>query len=449
MTLWMLAADAWEARRPEGEGPAPRMAGDTYDIASGVAQIRLAGVIAPGAGFWWGDMVDPASLADAIRKADADPAVTEIRLLVDSPGGSGSAMRDAHLALRNCSKPTMAYIADKCASAAYWIASGCDRVVAHPLAMVGCIGSIVRASEWRGPGETRKAIRTSSTPNKAPDLGDPQWDAQWQAVVDHAGGLFLTDVAAARGWPAASVDALAERTGRGAIMTAPAALAAGLIDEITDAPAGAIVAGSTDPAGSPRVERASAAVHPPVDATRSVRPAATAGPKTTRGASMDELEKVTAERDALATRIAELEAEIAKMRDEKAAGDEADEQAGTDEVAEQQEARIAALEAALRDEKRDRYIDARLAAGELTPAVRGTVVKLYALGGEAEVETVFPKGKRLVPAPVGHGQPTADAGNPWGDLKLAAQARVDAAAKAGKRLTYDRAVNEEIAARRR
>lgn len=388
--LWAISHSAWDARRPPGDGPAPRMSAEGYAIASGVAEIPLVGVVASDADFWWGQMCDPARLAKAIREADADPAVSEIRLIVNSPGGSGSAMRDAHLALRACSKPTSAYVTDQCLSAAYWIASGCKRIAAHPLAMVGCIGTIVRGCQWAPDGVIEKTLRSEQTPRKAPDLAADDWDRQWQPILDEATALFLGDIASARGW----TDDAASRVGQGITMAASAALAAGLIDAIADTPAG-----STAPTPAPGG-----------DAKPEMKTPARAGMKPTRTAqgaqSMDpELEKMIAERDALAAKVAELEAELMKLRDEDAAAEEAEAAPAAEAMA-----RIAKLEAQLSDERRERFIETRMAAGDLVPAKRPNVEKLYLLGGEALVDETYPRGKAMLPRPVGHGQPAASGG---------------------------------------
>lgn len=430
---WAISPLAWEARRKAGDGPPPRLAAEGYTTNNGVAELALSGVVAPPCDWWWGGMTDPAALARAIRVADADPTVTSIRLIVDSPGGSGSAMRDAHMALRACRKPTEAYISGMCLSAAYWIASGCKRIVAHPLAMVGCIGTIVAGAEWLPKDEVRKVLRSSQTPDKAPSLASDGWDRQWQPILDEATGLFLGDISAARGW-GSDAPSTAIRVQKGATLAATAALAAGLIDEIADSPSQA-----------PAV----AAVPPPDDATSKMKPDASTNTQQTRTAqgamSMDpELEKVTAERDALAAKVAELEAEIKRMRDEDAAA--AEKAKAEPEMA----ARLAALEGQLATANRERYIEGRLAAGELTPGVRKAVERLYAVGGPEAVEEVFPLGQKMIPAPKGHAQPAAAAGvSEWGDLNAAAKTRIEAAAKAGRTLTYDVAIREELAARRK
>ncbi|MEZ4436746.1 MAG: S49 family peptidase [bacterium] len=400
--IWAIAPMAWEARRAAGEGPAPRMSAESYTVDGGVASLELVGVVAGGGGdLWWGRMTDPAALAEAIRRADADPAVSEIRLTVDSPGGSGSAMRDAHRALRACTTPTSAYVSGQCLSAAYWIASGCDRIVAHPMAMSGCVGSIVHGCEWRSEGDIHKTIRSSQTPRKAPDLSADEWDAQWQGILDETTALFLADIGSARGWDG-DVAAIAERVQHGATLPASAALAAGLIDAIADPDTPTQSGGAAAPA-----------------LASARRPAAPR--QETQMMTEEEIKALEEERDALAARVAELEAELAKAK----ADDEAEAEAASEAevmAAEMRamKARLEAMEAKGLDDRRDALIEAALHAGGMTPAMREAAVELWAVGlkagGVERAEKLFAThygaaGSR-VPRPVGHGRGVDPTGGP-------------------------------------
>lgn len=228
--VWAIDSAAWDLRRAAGDGPAPVMSTTGYRVVEGVAEVELRGVVAPPSTYWWGEMCDAKALAEAIRKADADPEVKSIKVMVDSPGGSGVWMQDAHHALRQCVKPTVAHVVGTCASAAYWISSGADRITAHPMSLIGCVGTIVRAMDYKAPGEVRKVLRSSQTPNKSPDIDSDTFDSECQTLADEHTNLFLRDIAGGRGWPTDNLDAVAERVGRGRTYPASAALAAGLID---------------------------------------------------------------------------------------------------------------------------------------------------------------------------------------------------------------------------
>jgi protease-4 len=63
-------------------------------------------------------------------------------LWIDSPGGGPEAYKIVE-ALQNLSVPSVCYIHYYGTSAAYWICSQADKVVAEPFAIVGSIGGIV------------------------------------------------------------------------------------------------------------------------------------------------------------------------------------------------------------------------------------------------------------------------------------------------------------------
>jgi hypothetical protein len=126
------------------------------------------------------------SLATDLQECLENPAVKAIVLEIDSPGGQVAGVGEIAnriFAARGV-KPVVAYVSNQGCSAAYYIASACERVVMAPSAMVGSIGTILtldtrkrgRADhdrlgpvpeQARGPPPRRKAAastRTSSTP---------------------------------------------------------------------------------------------------------------------------------------------------------------------------------------------------------------------------------------------------------------------------------------------
>jgi len=78
-----------------------------------------------------------------LRAMAADPRVSGIILRIDSPGGTVSGTKELadEIVKARESKPVWAFCNDLTASAAYWIASQCDRVEANPTALVGSIGT--------------------------------------------------------------------------------------------------------------------------------------------------------------------------------------------------------------------------------------------------------------------------------------------------------------------
>jgi protease-4 len=83
------------------------------------------------------DLNDISMTLDAMK---ADPAVKCIALQVSSPGGTVTGVEEVANQVRAMGKPTMAYTDSEMASAAYWIGSAADRVVAAPSSTVGSVG---------------------------------------------------------------------------------------------------------------------------------------------------------------------------------------------------------------------------------------------------------------------------------------------------------------------
>jgi len=84
--------------------------------------------------------VDVNDIAETIDDYATNPQVTRIAFQVSSPGGTVTGVEELANKVRNISKPTMAYTDSEMASAAYWIASAADKVVASPSSTVGSIG---------------------------------------------------------------------------------------------------------------------------------------------------------------------------------------------------------------------------------------------------------------------------------------------------------------------
>jgi signal peptide peptidase SppA len=84
--------------------------------------------------------VDVNDIAETIDDYSTNPQVTRIAFQVSSPGGTVTGVEELANKVRNIAKPTMAYTDSEMASAAYWVASAADKVVASPSSTVGSIG---------------------------------------------------------------------------------------------------------------------------------------------------------------------------------------------------------------------------------------------------------------------------------------------------------------------
>ena len=136
-----------------------------------------------------------------------------------------------------------AYVRGTCASAAYWLAAACRRVVvAVETARVGCVGAVIVARRHRGVGEKFGASTTDfrgTDAGQGARPGTDAFDAEAQALVDAAGDTFLSDLGRMRG-PRGDLDAVAEFYQGGRMLAANAARDAGWVDAVlTSQPSGA------------------------------------------------------------------------------------------------------------------------------------------------------------------------------------------------------------------
>ena len=88
-------------------------------------------------------------VVDQIERAD-ESAAQALLLELNTPGGEVVPSDDLRLAVEDFDGPVVAYATDVCASGGYWIAAGCDHVVAREGSLVGSIGvigSVVTAAD--------------------------------------------------------------------------------------------------------------------------------------------------------------------------------------------------------------------------------------------------------------------------------------------------------------
>lgn len=237
--LTALAADG-HADRMNGSRTALAAVGAPLDGASlstmrdGAAIVPVLGAIFPRAAMIRSS-ADGTAL-DAImrdfRVAQTAEAVERIVLLVDSPGGIVSGLGEAADTIRSSAKPVTAYVTGIAASAAYWLASQAREIVLDPAASVGSIGVVASMSRQVVPGQDGRRsfdVVSSGAPLKRPDPETEDGRAAIQAEVDAMESVFVADVAAGR---RVSTDVVRSRYGRGAMVAAQSAIAAGMADRI-------------------------------------------------------------------------------------------------------------------------------------------------------------------------------------------------------------------------
>jgi ClpP class serine protease len=84
------------------------------------------------------------TLAARIREADLHENIDSIILHFDSPGGTVDGTHALADAVKNVQKPIVAFVDGMLGSAAYFIASSCDRIIAeNTSALIGSIGTMI------------------------------------------------------------------------------------------------------------------------------------------------------------------------------------------------------------------------------------------------------------------------------------------------------------------
>jgi signal peptide peptidase SppA len=174
----------------------------------------------------------------AFRAAIADPNVSAIVIDVDSPGGTtdGVAELADEIFKARGKKPMTAVANTQMASAAYWIASSADELVATPSSTaVGSIG-VYLAHQERSKAIDAQGVKTTLiSAGKYKTEGNPfeplTDDARqaFQSLVDENYGMFTRAVARARNVKA---DDVRNGYGQGRAVSAQQALKLGMIDRV-------------------------------------------------------------------------------------------------------------------------------------------------------------------------------------------------------------------------
>jgi len=173
------------------------------------------------------------SILQDIKMADKHPDIGSILLIVDSPGGQVTGTDLLADAIRNAEKPVVAYIEGMAASAAYWIISGADKIIASSdLDRIGSIGTMLMAQDLQPAleklGVKFHEVYASLSTDKNNDFNQVlsgNYDAYRSNVLDVINSKFLSTVRANR-------SRLDEATLSGKVYFAREAIALGLIDEI-------------------------------------------------------------------------------------------------------------------------------------------------------------------------------------------------------------------------
>lgn len=184
-----------------------------------------------------GTMTGYNMIQNELAAAVADSDVERILFDVDSGGGEVSGCAETAQMIRDAGavKPTMAFIDSSCYSAAYWLASAANKVVALSSGGVGSIGALIAHADYSEHMANEGVKITFIHAGKEKVSGNPYEPLSedtkevWQAEVDRIRERFAAQVAENRGLDVSAVMGTEARC-----FSADDALAIGLVDELSD-----------------------------------------------------------------------------------------------------------------------------------------------------------------------------------------------------------------------
>lgn len=209
-------------------------------ILNGTAILPLHGCLSPSLP-WYRLGTSTERFAMQFASAMDNPDVTRIVIRVNSPGGTavGSAeLSDLIFHARGRKRIVAWAVNGMMASAAYFAACAADEVWATPSSLIGSIGVLMAHMDLTGMAAQMGVKVTVLAEPEIKKLGtehEPLTDAKQQALRDELLTPFYTQftahVARNRG---VTVEAVRAGFGRGGVLIASDALAAGMIDRVAD-----------------------------------------------------------------------------------------------------------------------------------------------------------------------------------------------------------------------
>lgn len=143
--LWSIEeqrAEGYLAMIVSADRTEPEAVSHPYVVEDGIAHFVLEGPVTrkPSSHQSFFGGYSSTLLRRSLMNADRDKSVSGIMLSIDSPGGEATGIPALAQTIRDLKKPVVAYVDGLAASAAYWIASQADEIVASPMSEVGNIG---------------------------------------------------------------------------------------------------------------------------------------------------------------------------------------------------------------------------------------------------------------------------------------------------------------------
>jgi protease-4 len=210
-----------------------KTANTVSDSKNEIAVVVADGDILPGQS----DMgiVGSVTIREEIRKARLSKKVKAIVLRINSPGGSAQASDDMwrEITLAAREKPVIASMSDYAASGGYYLAMGCDSIVAQPATITGSIGVFSVLFDMSAFLSNKLGITSEEV--KTGEVGElitvtraltPVEKEIWQKQTDEIYETFTAKAAEGRGVTQADIKKVAS----GRVWTGEQARQNGLVD---------------------------------------------------------------------------------------------------------------------------------------------------------------------------------------------------------------------------
>jgi signal peptide peptidase SppA len=232
MGLWLAdhryikAQEAFAAFRDESEEE------EGFYVHGGVAIIQIKGLMSKSSIFGSSTV----AIRTKIQAALQDEKVLSIFLLIESGGGTVAGTKELADEIALCEKPTVAYIQDIGASAAYWVASQADQVFINEMGEVGSIGvySVVEDTSelYKKEGVKVHVVSTGDMKGAFEDGVEvtEEMISDLQARIDWLNQKFMAAVSNGRDITMEEVKIIAD----GRIYDSEKAVSIGLVDGISD-----------------------------------------------------------------------------------------------------------------------------------------------------------------------------------------------------------------------
>lgn len=188
------------------------------------------GPIIPKASFMSAEsgMISLDEMTADFKAFEADPSITRIVGLFDTPGGDIVGVSEFAQMVKSSSKKTVAHGFGSVASAGFWIFSAFDQRTVVDTALPGSIG--VRTAFRKGDDDDTIEFVSSQSPKKKLDVKTDDGKAQIQEMLDSLADVFIGAVATNFG---VTTKTVINKFGQGGVLGAKEALAVGMIDKIT------------------------------------------------------------------------------------------------------------------------------------------------------------------------------------------------------------------------